>query len=55
MMGGYVTWIGVLGCVCLCIYNLYEANMEQAIAYFAMGAGLLGLGRKIEKANGGLK
>lgn len=48
-MGGWITWLGVVGSLAMAIWYFIAGDQEQSYAMFLFAAGLLGLGRKIEK------
>ena len=50
MMKGYVTWIGVAGLVLSAAYDLYQGDVDSAMTKFASAIGLLGIGRKADRA-----
>jgi hypothetical protein len=50
MMGGYKTWIGGVGFMCVGVYQLFEGNAEAAAGSFAMGMSIIGIGHKVEKS-----
>ncbi len=50
-MGGWKTWLSVIGLAALGIVDIYSGNTESGMAKLAAALGALGIGHKIEKAN----
>ncbi len=49
-MRGWVTWVSVAGFVMLAAVDLYNGDYDAAVTKLTAAGGLVGLGRKIEKA-----
>lgn len=48
-MKGWKTWAAALGAVALGLYEITEGQVESGVGHIVFGAGLVGLGHKIEK------
>lgn len=52
MMGGYKTWIAVIGMVALGIVDILNGNTEDGVQKIVAAIALVGIGNKIEKIGG---
>ena len=50
MMGGYKTWMAVLGMVILGVLDIINGQSETGITKIVAALGMLGIGAKIEKS-----
>jgi hypothetical protein len=48
-MGGWVTWLAVLGFVALGVVDIVNGDVDAAMVKFTAALAALGLGRKVEK------
>lgn len=49
MMKGWKTWIAAIGAIALGLYEVIDGQTEAGIGHITFGAGLIGIGHKVEK------
>jgi len=51
IMGGWKTWLAVVGNLALAAYNFIQGNTEIGVTFLTAALALLGIGHKIEKSS----
>lgn len=49
-LDGYKTLIAGIGLIALGVYEATQGNVDQGLTHMAGGLGLIGVGRKLDKA-----
>jgi len=50
-MGGYITWIAVIGTILLGIVDFYNGDTEGGLQKLAGAVALVGIGKKVEQSS----